>query len=301
MDAETLSKAMGGTLSLDQYRRYLPEFENAMRAANITTVNRAAMWCAQIGHESLGLRYMEEIASGAAYEWRKDLGNNRAGDGKRFKGSGPIQLTGRANFTKFSRWCQQKGFTDNSNYIVNNPEVVRQNPRFGFLAASWYWTVERPSLNKQSDSRSILAATRSINGGLNGLADRRSRYNRCLALGSKLLPSKSSSSKPVSHTTSTKKKKTARETWLGKKIAVDGKLGPNTIKRLQAHVGTSIDGKLGPNSWKKIQKWVGTVQDGLKGPKTIAALQKKVGAKQDGIMGPNTIKKLQGWLNDHRR
>ena len=64
MDASTLSKAMGGSLSLARYEALLPAFNAAMVAAGITTPLRAAHWCAQIGHESAGLRYMEEIATG---------------------------------------------------------------------------------------------------------------------------------------------------------------------------------------------------------------------------------------------
>src|SRR5699024_3011785 len=90
------SPAMG--CSRARAEQMLPGYIGAMRAANITNVNRAAMFAAQLGHESVGLQYMEEIASGAAYEWRQDLGNVYAGDGVRFKGSGPIQLTGRNNF-----------------------------------------------------------------------------------------------------------------------------------------------------------------------------------------------------------
>ena len=57
-----------------------------------------AGFLAQLAHESGQLRYMEEIASGSAYEGRRDLGNTQPGDGVRFKGRGPIQLTGRSNY-----------------------------------------------------------------------------------------------------------------------------------------------------------------------------------------------------------
>lgn len=188
MSAEVLSKAMGGSLSIDRYRELLPHFITGMRAAQITNVNRAAMWCAQIGHESLGLRYMEEIASGDAYEGRRDLGNVYPGDGRRFKGSGPIQLTGRHNFTQFSRWAAHQGHTDDPNLFVNRPELVRTNPTYGFLAAAWYWVVARPRLNDMADARDLIGATKAINGGTNGLTDRSNRWNLCLALGTSLLP-----------------------------------------------------------------------------------------------------------------
>ena len=56
---------MGGTAD---YGALVGPMNQAMIAADITTPRRAAMWCAQIGHESVGLRYMEEIASGAGVE-----------------------------------------------------------------------------------------------------------------------------------------------------------------------------------------------------------------------------------------
>jgi len=189
LSAETLSKAMGGSLPIERYRELLPGFVNAMIAADCKTVERAAMWCAQIGHESSGLRYMEEIASGAAYNGRADLGNTQPGDGPRYKGSGPIQLTGRHNFRKFSEWCHSKGWVDSPRLFEDNPGLVRSDPRWGFLAATWYWTVARPQINELSDRRDLVGVTRAINGGTNGLADRESRYKRCLDLGAALIPS----------------------------------------------------------------------------------------------------------------
>lgn len=178
----TLSEVMGGSAD---YERYAQPFTEAMQAAGCNTVQRAAMWCAQIGHESAGLRYMEEIADGSAYEWRADLGNVHAGDGRRYKGSGPIQLTGRNNFRSFTAWVRSQGIA----YIdfEAQPELVRDDPKWGFLAASWYWTQARPQINALCDAGNLEGVTRAINGGLNGLDDRRSRYQRALAMGDRLL------------------------------------------------------------------------------------------------------------------
>lgn len=186
MDAQALSTAMG--CSLARATEMLPGMEGAMRAASINTPLRAAHWCAQIGHESVGLQYMEEIASGAAYEGRADLGNTQPGDGARFKGSGPIQLTGRANFRAFAQWANQQGLTGLD--FEARPDLVRSDPRWGFLAASWYWNVARPALNSQADADDLVAVTRSINGGTNGIADRRARLDRCKTLAARLLPGK---------------------------------------------------------------------------------------------------------------
>lgn len=59
---------------------------------------------------------MEEIASGAAYEGRLDLGNTQPGDGRRFKGRGYVQITGRSNYTK---WSQRLGID-----LINNPGLA---------------------------------------------------------------------------------------------------------------------------------------------------------------------------------
>ena len=63
--AETLMRAMGGSVSYDRYRALLPAAAQALQQCQCNTVDRVAMWVAQIGHESAGLRYMEEIADGS--------------------------------------------------------------------------------------------------------------------------------------------------------------------------------------------------------------------------------------------
>ena len=187
MDAKVLARAMGDAVSAERYAKLAPAFVAAMVQAGCTTVERAAMWCAQIGHESGGLRYMEEIADGSAYEGRADLGNTQPGDGRRFKGRGPIQVTGRHNYTKVSEWAHGKGYVPTPTYFVDNPTELADD-RYGFLGAVWYWTVARPQINELCDRRDIVGVTRLINGGTNGLPDRTLRWNRCLEIGAALLP-----------------------------------------------------------------------------------------------------------------
>lgn len=117
---------------------------------------------AQLTHESGNFRYMEEIASGKAYEGRKDLGNIHAGDGVRYKGRGPIQLTGRANYRKYG---QQLGID-----LENNPEIVAL-PSMGLMVACKFWSDN--GLNALADKDDVVAVTRRINGGTNGLEDRK--------------------------------------------------------------------------------------------------------------------------------
>lgn len=193
MDAQTLREVMQGNLPNGGYTKLIGAYNNAAKAAGINTVRRAAMWAAQLGHESVGLRYMEEIASGSAYEWRKDLGNIYAGDGVRFKGRGPIQLTGRANYRAFTKWANANGHSTID--FEANPHKVSE-PHWGFLAATYYWVVSRPDLNKAADAGDVLWASRLINGWVttpNGLADRRRRYAHALTFGERLLPSVSGS------------------------------------------------------------------------------------------------------------
>ena len=189
MDAQTLREVMGSTLPNGGYTKLIDAYNNAAKAAGINTIKRAAMWAAQLGHESVGLKYMEEIASGAAYEWRQDLGNIYAGDGMRFKGRGPIQLTGRNNYRAFTKWANANGHSTID--FEANPHKVSE-PHWGFLAATYYWTVSRPDLNKAADAGDVLWASRLINGWVtrpNGLDDRIARYNRALSYGARLLPS----------------------------------------------------------------------------------------------------------------
>lgn len=128
---------------------------------------RLAHFLAQLCHESGCLRYMEEIASGSAYEGRADLGNTEPGDGKRYKGRGPIQLTGRANYRAFGR---RIGID-----LERHPQLAAI-PSIGLHLALEYW--KDRGLNALADADDIRAITRKINGGYNGLDDRQAHLNR---------------------------------------------------------------------------------------------------------------------------
>ena len=186
MDTATLAQAMGNNPGVD-YTKFTAAVNEALTASNCTTTLRAAHFLAQIGHESAGLRYMREIDPGHYLENRRDIGNDRPGDGPKYRGAGPLQITGKLHFRNFGKWCHGRGLVSDPEQFVKHPEQLEQ-PRWGLLAASWYWTVARPNLNAQADRDDLEAVTRSINGGLNGLADRRQRLQRCKQLGTRILP-----------------------------------------------------------------------------------------------------------------
>jgi putative chitinase len=115
----------------------------------------------QSAEETAGFKTLVEYASGDEYEGREDLGNTEDGDGRRFKGRGIFQLTGRSNYTEMSR----KLGVD----LVNNPDLAA-TPDIAVRTACEYW-VSR-NISPLADQDNVQAVTRRINGGLNGLRDR---------------------------------------------------------------------------------------------------------------------------------
>src|SRR5215469_8189966 len=128
----------------------------------INTPLRLAHFLAQTCHESDGYCTTEEYASGAAYEGRRDLGNTEPGDGRRFKGRGLIQLTGRANYVAASERLGIK--------LVDNPDLAAV-PATSLLIACDYW--QQRHINAPCDRDDVIIVTRLVNGGLNGLDSRR--------------------------------------------------------------------------------------------------------------------------------
>ena len=137
----------------------------------INTPLRLRHFLSQVLHESGGFIYSKEIASGSAYEFRKDLGNVQGGWGRKYKGRGFIQITGRFNYELLS-----KSFSID---FINKPELLEQLP-YSMLSAGWFWHIK--GLNKLADKNDIIGITKKINGGLNGLSDRKLWFEKLAIL-----------------------------------------------------------------------------------------------------------------------
>ena len=166
-------------LKLDKLKGSLPDsviaqIPDTAAKFNITTNLRLAHFLSQCSHESGNFKWIVEFASGAAYEGRKDLGNTQPGDGIRFKGRGYIQLTGRANYGKFSTFCGED--------CVANPDLVAN--KFPMMSAAYFFNANKlwSICDKGSDEATVLAVTKRVNGGTNGLADRQSKFIKFWAL-----------------------------------------------------------------------------------------------------------------------
>src|SRR5687767_11845116 len=234
---------------------YLPFIQQAMQEFQITSYLRESAFLAQLAHESGELRFMEEIASGAAYEGRANLGNTQPGDGKRYKGRGPIQLTGRANYTKFG---QLLGLD-----LVNHPEIAATK-EVGFRIAGQFWKLH--GLNQLADQQQFKAITKRINGGYNGLKDRIKYYERARRVMSKndaddpqVAPEPAEEERPcptpfLRQGCKGDEVRTMQQrlSELGYIVSVDGHFGPGTnaaVVACQKKNGLTCDGVVGPKTW----------------------------------------------------
>ena len=147
------------------------DLNSCLRRFQINTVSRIRHFISQCSHESGGGIYTREIANGEAYNGRSDLGNIYPGDGPKFKGGGYIQLTGRYNYQQFANYMgDQQIVQQGVNYVAS---------KYPWTSAGFWW--HRNGMNALCDSgASVEAITLKVNGGYNGLADRKYWYNRCV-------------------------------------------------------------------------------------------------------------------------
>lgn len=133
----------------------------------INTPVRLRHFTSQIAVESGNLKWMKELASGEAYEGRRDLGNTQPGWGKLYKGAGAIQLTGFYNYKAFSKF-------------IGDPKVIELGCDyvarvFPFTSAAFFW--HRSALNAKCDrGASVEQITRIVNGGQTGIVERKRYY-----------------------------------------------------------------------------------------------------------------------------
>ena len=173
----TQLKSVMPTLADAKAALYLPHLNAAMQRFAVNSLLRAAAFVAQLAHESGEFRWMEELwgreptAAQRRYEpvstLAAQLGNTQPGDGKRFKGRGPIQITGRANYKRYGDLLGIDLIADPARAAA--PEVA-------FALAGLYWASNH--LNELADGEQFVAITKRINGGTNGLEDRQKYYAR---------------------------------------------------------------------------------------------------------------------------
>ena len=166
--AERDTGAIGQGIA-DGLDSYCPQY-------SINTPLRLAHFLAQACHETCGFKFLHEIwgptPAQAKYESRADLGNVRPGDGFLYRGRGIFQLTGRANYKSIAAALALP--------LEVEPELAA-DPVISVKIACHYWMMR--SINLPADADNVVLVTRLINGGLNGLDDRKA----CLARARELL------------------------------------------------------------------------------------------------------------------
>lgn len=173
---EIFKKCMPNVSSSNIDKFYLP-LSTQMIKHGINTPLRICHFLSQLGHECGDFKFLHELGSNSylsKYDTgrlAKSLGNTPEsdGDGQLYKGRGCIQITGKSNYTLFSKWYY------GDDRLLKSPGLVETDVNLCVASAIWYW--ESHKLNSVADTDNIVTMTRKINGGTNGLADRKSRLS----------------------------------------------------------------------------------------------------------------------------
>jgi putative chitinase len=201
-------------VTVEQFKKLFPKcaspqewvtaMESVLPAHNINTTDRIASFIAQCGHESggwtvfeenlnysslaltsiFGKYFTKELADQYArkpekianrvYANRMGNGDEASGDGWKYRGRGPIQVTGKTNITTFA-----KKLVPDFQKIIDNPSLISTDKQLSLLSAIWFW--DNANLNKYADAKDIKGMTKVINGGYNGLDERTKLYGECIA------------------------------------------------------------------------------------------------------------------------
>ncbi|XP_014279388.1 uncharacterized protein [Halyomorpha halys] len=137
--------------SKEQYRGFV----HSLNYAGIKNEREAAMYLAQLLHESGGLHYKQELAyKDKSYDpYKSDLDV----PGKRYFGRGYIQLTWAENYLNASRGIYK------DDRLLQNPDLVANDEKAAFLTAGWYWKTRVAVVPGVKKGR-FGEATRAITG-----------------------------------------------------------------------------------------------------------------------------------------
>ena len=153
----------------------LADLNSCLKRFEINTVNRVRHFISQTSHESACGVYTQELGGPsycAKYDGRRDLGNTKPGDGCRYKGAGYIQLTGRSNYQQFANYIHDSKVMDGVSYV---------SKKYPWTSAGFWW--HRNGMNKLCDGNpSVEVVTKRVNGGYNGLAERKRYYDRACTI-----------------------------------------------------------------------------------------------------------------------
>jgi putative chitinase len=263
---------------VDAMNEVFPKYE-------INTPARIAAFVAQCGHESGGWRTFSENlnynakaldaifskyfvkagrdANGYArqpekianviYAGRMANGDTASGDGWKYRGRGPIQLTGKANYTAFAE--------DMDVDVVKNPDQVSEDKTIALMSAIWFWNKNK--LNQYADSGDIKTMTKRINGGYIGLEDRIHHYKDAMEM---------LGAEGGEHDADVGDDDHADAEDYG--VLRKGMKGDG-VRIMQKALGVSADGIFGPGTEKQLKAWQshnGLTADGICGPATFSKL-----------------------------
>ena len=159
---------------------YIPYFNQYLKEFNINSKNKISSFFANLLHESGNFYYKEEIASGAVYEKRKNLGNINKGDGVKFKGLAFGQITGRANFKAFTEWCKNRIINFNLDFEQFPRDILKA--QYCVLSSFWFWEVNNLDKYAETDFINVCSIwnTGKIQSKpahtINGLDDRIKKF-----------------------------------------------------------------------------------------------------------------------------
>jgi putative chitinase len=189
----------GGPLNIEKLKGHIPDavlvqIPDTAKKFNITNNLRLAHFLAQCGHESGGFKAVSENLNYSAdglkkifgkyfpgnlnesyarqpekiaarvYASRMGNGDEASKEGFKFRGRGYIQLTGKANYTNFTKFIGED--------CVSNPDLVAT--KYPLASAAFFFDSNKlwAICDKGADDATVTSVTKRVNGGTIGLADR---------------------------------------------------------------------------------------------------------------------------------